>query len=830
MAKSRKPANPTGAQNPPVPHDETERLSALFDYAILDTPPEENFDRITRIASRMLKVPMCLVSLVDSDRQWFKSKYGLDADETPRNIAFCAHAIVQDEVMVVPDATKDPRFRDNPLVLGEPNVRFYAGAPLTSWSGHNVGTLCVIDQKPRKQTLEQQEILEDLAKIVVDEMELRLWGKRVLDALGEKDQAVEQLDAAKRDLEAEVEERILAQAEIVDRENRARAILDTVLDGIITIDDSGDIETINPAACRIFGYDADDVIGRNVKVLMPEPYRGGHDGYLRSYIETGEAKIIGTGREVSGQRKDGTTFPMELAVSPMMVGDRMMFTGVVRDISERKKIENMKNEFVSTVSHELRTPLTSIKGALGLLRGGLQADLPDKARRMIEIAYQNSDRLVRLINDILDIEKIEAGMMKYELVPLSLADLLTEAIDANTGFAEEHGVRIELQDQVSGATVDGDRDRMIQVLTNLLSNAVKYSPEAGAVGVRTAARNGWVRVSVSDKGPGIPEKFRDTIFTKFVQADSSDTREKGGTGLGLAISKAIVEEHGGTIGFETMTGEGTTFHFDLPLARTEASASADVPKHDGKVRSRPRILVCEDDHDIAELIAMMIEPGGFDCDIAHTAAEAKALLDEGTYVAMTLDLGLPDQNGLALIREIRENEATRQLPVVVVSATPQRAAAQIRTGSVKGALEIADWLQKPIDEAALRDALERALRSEEPRGARRILHVEDDADIVSIVSTVVGDVAHVVSAATREEAMRLISEQVFDLIILDLMLPDGSGEDLLCELHRSRNYKVPVIVFSAHEPSADLAYRIEATLVKSQATNEDLLEVVRAAL
>ncbi|MDH3228631.1 MAG: PAS domain S-box protein [Alphaproteobacteria bacterium] len=829
MAKPKNPDNPEISHDSPVPDDEADRLEALLDYAILDTAPEEGFDRITRIASRILDVPMCLVSLVDTDRQWFKSKQGLDADQTPRNVAFCAHAIMEDQVMVVPDATKDARFRDNPLVRGEPNVRFYAGAPLRSWSGHNVGTLCVIDQNPRKPTPEQQEILADLAKVVVDEMELRLWGKRALDALRLKDQAVDELDTAKRNLEEEVEERKLAEAEITDKENRTRAILDTVLDGIITIDESGDIETFNPVASMIFGYRADEIIGQNVKILMPEPYRSGHDGYLRSYIKTGDAKVIGNVREVVGQRKDGTTFPMELAVAPMMVSERMMFTGVARDITERKKIDDLKNEFVSTVSHELRTPLTSIKGALGLLQGGLTVALPEKATRMIEIAYQNSDRLVRLINDILDIEKIEAGMMKYELVPVSVADLLAEAIDANTGFADEHGVRLVLGDDVSHATVSADHDRIMQVLTNLLSNAIKYSPKAGKVVVLAVEEADRIHVSVTDKGPGIPEEFRDTIFAKFAQADSSDTRERGGTGLGLAISKAIVEQHGGEIGFETQTGQGTTFHFDLPLRKAHTDAPAAAVKPDGKALSGPRILVCEDDHDLAELIAMMIESGDFECDIVHSAQQAKSLLAERTYAAMTLDLGLPDQNGLALIRDIRENDATQELPIIIVSATSEGTAAEIHGNSLNSALEIADWLQKPIDEDVMRLALKRALRKETDHRPR-ILHVEDDADIVSVVSALVGEVAEVTSAATHEEARRLIHAETFDLIILDLMLPDGSGEDLLCELHRSSNYKVPVIVFSAREPSADLAYRIEATLVKSQASNEDLLEVVRAAL
>jgi PAS domain S-box-containing protein len=829
MVKPKNPDEPVTSQDPPVPDDEADRLEALRGYEILDTPPEENFERITRIASRVLKSPMCLVSLVDTDRQWFKSKHGLDADETPRNVAFCAHAIMEDEVMVVPDATKDPRFRDNPLVLSDPKVRFYAGAPLKSWSGHNIGTLCVIDQKPRKATPEQQEILEDLAKIVIDEMELRLWSKRALDALHAKERAVNELNTAKRALEEHVEERKLAEAEITDKENRTRAILDTVLDGIITIDESGDIETFNPVASVIFGYRADEVIGQNVRILMPEPYRSGHDGYLRSYIKTGDAKVIGNVREVVGQRKDGTTFPMELAVAPMMVSERMMFTGVARDITERKRIDDMKNEFVSTVSHELRTPLTSIKGALGLLQGGLKVALPEKATRMIEIAYQNSDRLVRLINDILDIEKIEAGMMRYELVPVSVADLLAEAIDANTGFADEHGVRLVLDDDVSHATVSADHDRMMQVLTNLLSNAIKYSPKAGEVVVLAVEEADRIHVSVTDKGPGIPEEFRNSIFAKFAQADSSDTRERGGTGLGLAISKAIVEQHDGEIGFETQTGHGTTFHFDLPLREAHTSAPAAALKSDGKARSGPRILVCEDDYDLAELIAMMIESGEFVCDIAHTAQQAKLLLSQGTYAAMTLDLGLPDQNGLALIRDIRENDATQELPIIIVSATSEGVAAEIHGNSLNSALEIADWLQKPVDEDVMRLALKRALRRETDHRPR-ILHVEDDPDIVSVVSALVGEVADVTSAATREEARGLIHEQTFDLIILDLVLPDGSGEDLLCDLHRSTNYKVPVIVFSAKEPSEDLAYRIEATLVKSHASNDELLEVVRAAL
>lgn len=813
----------------PLPKDEAERLQALKDYEILDTPAEEAFDRITRIASRVLQTPISVISLVDANRQWFKSRQGLDATETPREIAFCTHAILQEEVMVVTDATQDPRFKDNPLVTGDPKIRFYAGAPLRTRQGHGIGTLCAIDRRPREITAEQSELLQDLAQLVIDEMELRLQGQRMLGELRAKEVALAELKSAHARILEESNERRRAEEALNDREARTRVIVDTVLEGIITIDDSGVIETVNPAACRTFGYESDEVIGKNVSMLMPEPFRGAHDGYIRNYLATGKAKIIGIGREVLGQHKDGSTFPMELSVAPMTVADRKMFTGVVRDITERKRIDEMKNEFVSTVSHELRTPLTSIKGSLGLLRGGLVADLPDKAKRMIDIAYQNSDRLVRLINDILDVEKIEAGMMKYEIVPVKAGELLAVAVETNRGFGDEHGVSITLDEPLPDVTVKADRDRMMQVLANLLSNAIKYSPEGGAVSVSATLKDQVLRVSVADRGPGIPEKFHESLFAKFAQADSSDTREKGGSGLGLAISKAIVEQHGGSIGFETEIGKGTTFHFDLPVWKPMTGDDSAAPASVDDRSVRPRILVCEHDRDIATLIVMMIEPGGFDCDVAYSASEAKEMLAGGRYAAMTLDLGLPDQNGLALIREIRDTEPMGELPIIIVSGTPEAAAADMSPNALNGALKIADWLQKPIDQEALRLAVRRALKND-TRHRPRILHIEDDEDIISVVSVLVGGVADVTPAATKKEAIRLIHEERFELVILDLMLPDGSGEDLLCELRRSANSKMPVIVFSAREPSTHLADRIAATLVKSRASNDDLLAVVKSAL
>jgi signal transduction histidine kinase len=227
-------------------------------------------------------------------------------------------------------------------------------------------------------------------------------------------------------------------------------------------------------------------------------------------------------------------------------------------------VEQMKNEFVSTVSHELRTPLTSIRGALGLLSGGVAGPLPSMAAEMIGIAHKNSERLIRLINDMLDLEKVESGKLDFELVPVDLGALVAQAAQAHHGYAQERGVSVEVVVEAPGARALVDEGRFLQVLANLVSNALKFSPEGQPVVLRLARHGTGLRVSVEDRGPGIPEAFRSRIFQKFAQADGSDTRRRGGTGLGLSIAQAFMERMGGALGFTSEEGVGTTFWAELP--------------------------------------------------------------------------------------------------------------------------------------------------------------------------------------------------------------------------------------------------------------------------
>ena len=353
-----------------------------------------------------------------------------------------------------------------------------------------------------------------------------------------------------------------------DGRTRTRAIIDRIVDGIVVIDAAGTIRSVNPAVERIFGYQASQLAGANVRMLAPEPHRGAHDGYIANYLATGVARLIGPVRELEGQHRDGHLFPVALQIAELDLEEERLFLGVIRDLTESRRNDRLKGEFISTVSHELRTPLTSIRGALGLAKSGAIGPLNGKLKDMLEIAYRNSDRLLLLINDILDIEGIEAGKLNFTMGPVDMDALVRRAVVENRGYGEEFGITFEVSGAPLEAIVEGDEGRLMQVLSNLLSNAAKFSPTGGRVAVSVSRSQGCVRLSVADQGPGIPEAFRAKLFDKFTQADSSDTREKGGTGLGLSIARAIVKQHGGSISFDCPAAGGTTFFVDLPERQT----------------------------------------------------------------------------------------------------------------------------------------------------------------------------------------------------------------------------------------------------------------------
>ena len=354
------------------------------------------------------------------------------------------------------------------------------------------------------------------------------------------------------------------QHKLLEHEGQFKAITDSAHEGIVSMDAEGRMTYVNGAVEKMFGQAAAALQGQALVAMLAPPYRAQVSEAMASDVEQD------TPLEVSALRAEGEEFPLEISLSKWSVNGQAHASAVLRDLTERKRIERMKSEFVSTVSHELRTPLTSIRGSLGLISGALSGALDENTRKMVAIANSNADRLSRLINDILDIDKLDSGQLQFDLRELPVDALVRQALQANAAMAAQAGVKLELTDS-SDAHIRVDDHRFLQVMANLLSNAIKFSPAGETVRVSITRNGDFVRIAIRDRGPGIPTEFRARIFQKFAQADSSDTRAKSGTGLGLSIVKAIVERFGGRIDYTTFTRAGdaetgTTFYFELPLA------------------------------------------------------------------------------------------------------------------------------------------------------------------------------------------------------------------------------------------------------------------------
>ncbi len=499
--------------------------------------------------------------------------------------------------------------------------------------------------------------------------------------------------------------------------------------------------------------------------------------------------------------------------------DTGFYSIICRDISERKRVEILKDQFVSIVNHELRTPLTSIRGALGLIGSGVLGELDPKIQRMVDIGTNNCDRLVRLINDLLDIQRMGDENARFNYDSVNLSNIVGDSIDGLDGYATGCSVRIDFVDNTTGLPIYGDADRLIQVVTNLISNAIKFSPHDGHVVVRLEEHGKECRLSVIDQGPGIPAAMQSKIFDKFSQVDSSSERAKGGTGLGLFIVKEIVDRHGGRIMVESELDKGSAFHVWLPLLKSVDSKLDDLLV----ANNSTRILICEDNHDVALIMKTELEGLGYQCDITGTAAEAKAKLAADRYHLITVDVELPDQDGISLVRELRETEATKQLPVIVVSASPDG-----RDAMKGSALQIADWITKPIDFERLRSAVKMHRPSEQERA--RLLHVEDDSDITDVVREIMADRATVVTATTLDAARKYLATDKFDLCILDLTLPDGKGLELIGYLNSGEIDRVPVVILTADDTASIQESPVVATLVKSQVSNQQLFTTIHECI
>lgn len=529
--------------------DETVRLETLAQYRILDTPPERSFDDLTALTRDALDVPAALISLVARDRQWFKSKVGIEGSETTRDISFCAHAIRRGELMEVPDARLDPRFADNPQVTGEPYIRFYAGVPLRAFNGARLGTLCVVDYQPRQLSTQERATLERLAGLAEELLSLRLAGL----AARERQQALEQ------------------QRGMTER------LLGSVVEAVVACDADGQLTLFNQAARDWHGTD----ITRLDSLQWADHYQL-FEGDCVTPLRHERIPLLRALRgemireeEICIQAVDQPPRTVACNGGPVTdaAGQPAGAVVVMHDLSERKRIETMKRNFLAAISHELRTPLTSIGGVINLMLGGATGTLPESATGMLSIAQSNAQRLNQLINDLLDIEKLESGHMRVLAEAQPLLPLLQQAIDANLGYASNYSVTLQLESEPANPQVVIDSGRLLQVMDNFLSNAAKFSHPGGTVRVHSELKGDVVRVSVIDQGIGIVEAEHSALFQKFHQVDGASDRQRGGTGLGLAIARQLIERMEGRVGVDSRPGEGSRFWFELPIVNLPADAS-----------------------------------------------------------------------------------------------------------------------------------------------------------------------------------------------------------------------------------------------------------------
>lgn len=359
-----------------------------------------------------------------------------------------------------------------------------------------------------------------------------------------------------------------AEEELRASEARIRSIIENMLSALILTDERGIIQLVNPAAEKIFGYSRDELIGQHLALLVPDTVGGDRLSFLKQARQKARGRVT----EWEGRRKNGEVFPFDLSFYEFNTPEGRRLAGNIRDLSERREVDRLKKEFISTVSHELRTPLTSIRGSLRLLASGAFGQLPPEATEMLLVADRNTVRLLALINDILNLERLENGRMEMHLTVQPLAAIIDRALESVAAFIAQQQIRITVRPLEVAVLADGDR--LVQVMINLLSNAVKFSPPGSEVIVSASEQDGWIEVRVQDHGRGIPAAFLDKVFERFRQVEASDDRQKGGTGLGLAICRNIIEQHRGQIGVQSEEGRGSTFWFRLPVASARANSSA----------------------------------------------------------------------------------------------------------------------------------------------------------------------------------------------------------------------------------------------------------------
>jgi len=661
----------------PLPENEQERLKELLSMNIMDSGPEEQFDDIAKLASNLCDAPISLLAFVDETRQYFKAKVGMEEVQTDRKVAFCSHTILSDEMLIVEDATQDERFHDNPLVTGNPNAKFYAGMPLKTSNGMNIGTLCLLDTKPRQLTEEQKTALRLLARQVIKELELRKANQEYVKTISK----------------LESTETLLLQAENL-------ACL-----GSWEYNKSTDEFICTKNVAKLLNFDSEveisgfctiaDSLSEEDKIILKDKWQG--------VIE--ESKNFEHVALLPGEDQKWLSFRSKAHFFEEMPDKVIGYIQDVTDlhihedklITEKAKAEEAtaaKSEFLAIMSHEIRTPLNAIIGLNYLLLQ--EHDIKEEYKETMRAIRFSSQNLLSLINDILDFSKIESGKLEIEAINFRLKDLLKNIKQSLQVKASEKDIDLILEiDKDTPEEVSGDPVKLIQILNNLIGNAIKFTDMGNVkltVDVLYHTDQEWVlEFAVIDSGIGIPDDKMNIIFERFMQASVSTQRSYGGTGLGLAITKRLIELQGGNIEVESEVGKGSTFSFSLTYTAPKAGETT-FPQEEsikGKGMLGSNILVVDDNIMNQKVAEKLLLSWQAKVGLAENGFVALEKLRTQPYDLVLMDLHMPVMDGLEAIREIRT--LRMDVPIIAFTANSSDVEKEIVLG-----LGGNDYISKPF--------------------------------------------------------------------------------------------------------------------------------------